>query len=269
METHSGLKSAEPVPCSGYVQDGNTRDHQTLPSTWRVGQRRLLSHPSKPKVAEISQVPHKRSDFSIHSPSLWPVDGSIGVHQGGQRGQTDGTGSEYSKPPVPRRLVIESPLPGNVPTTYPEPFGPMLLSGLGSQHGQIRAGSPTNLRLLRISFQPISRPSQTHAGTVDGPISKDQPSLGPGDLLGQAIHVPNRPSNGHRETGCLGTFAHVTHPVAPEEALAYPRTSGEDHSHSLISPCSSKVVVKPRQCSIRSTFTPVTARPPTVYRCIK
>ena len=52
-------------------------------------------------------------------------------------------------------------------------------------------------------------------------------------------------------------FAHETHPMAPEEALACPRTSGEDHSHSLISPCSSKVVVEPRQCPIRSTFTPV------------
>ena len=57
--------------------------------------------------------------------------------------------------------------------------------------------------------------------------------------------------------------------MAPEEALACSRTSGEDHSHSLISPCSSKVVVEPRQCPIRSTFTPVTARPPTVYRRIK
>ena len=62
---------------------------------------------------------------------------------------------------------------------------------------------------------------------------------------------------------------HETHPMAPEEALACPRTSGEDHSHSLISPCSSKVVVEPKQCPIRSTFTPVTARPPTVYRRIK
>ena len=246
-------------------------NHQTLPSAGRVGhfagfQRRVLSHPNKPQVAEISPIPHKRSDFSIHSPSLWPVDGSVGVHQ---RGQADGTVSGYSNPPVPRRLVTESPLPGNVPTTYPDPFGPMSLSRLGSQHGKIRAGSPTILRLRQISFRPISRPSQTHTGQVDGPISKDQPSLGSGDLLGQAIHVPNRPSNGHRETGCLGTVTHETHPMASEEALACPRTSGEDHSHSLVSPCSSKVVVEPRQCPIRSTFTPITARPPTVYRRIK
>ena len=225
MEAHSGLKSTEPVPCSGSFQNGNSRDHQTLPSAGRVGhfagfQRCLLSHHNKPKVTKISQIPHKRLDFSIHCPSLWPVDGSVGVHQGGQGGKTNGTGTGYLNPPVPRRLVTESPLPENVPTTYPDPFGPMSLSGLGSQHG-IRTSSPTSFRLCRISFRPISRPSQTHLGQMDGSILKDQPSVGSGDLLGQAIHVPNRSSNGHRETGCLGTFIHEAPPVKVRKRLPH------------------------------------------------
>ena len=104
MEAHSGSKSTEPVPCSGNVQDGN---HQTLPTTGGVGhfarfQRRLFSHSHKPQVAKISQVPHQRSDFSVHRSSLWPVDGSVGVHKGGQRGKTYGSISGYSNPPIPR-----------------------------------------------------------------------------------------------------------------------------------------------------------------------
>ena len=37
MEAHSRPKSAEPVPCCGNVQDGNSRDHQTLPTAGGVG----------------------------------------------------------------------------------------------------------------------------------------------------------------------------------------------------------------------------------------
>ena len=50
MEAHSRSKSTEPVPCSGNFQDGNSGDHQTLPTTGGVGhfarfQRRLFHIP--------------------------------------------------------------------------------------------------------------------------------------------------------------------------------------------------------------------------------
>ena len=139
MEAHSRSKPTEPLPCSSNVQDGNSGDHQTLPAAGGVGhfarfQGRLFSHSDKPQVAKISKVSHQTSDFSVHSTSLWPVDGSVGVHKGGQRGKTYGSSSGYSDPPIPRRLVTESPVSGNVPTSYPDPFGPLPLSGLGCQH---------------------------------------------------------------------------------------------------------------------------------------
>ena len=274
MEAHSRSKSTEPVPCSGNVQDGNSGDHQTLPTTGGVGhfarfQRRLFSHSHKPQVAKISQVPHQRSDFSVHSTSLWPVDGSVGVHKGGQRGKTHGSISGYSNPPIPRRLVTESPMPGNLPTSYPDPFGPLPLSGLGGQHGQVRTGAPTNLRLRRLSFRPISGVSQTNSGKVEESISEAQPSPGTGMLHSQAVHVFNRPSNSNRKTSSIGTATHEAHSMAPEKALACPGISGKGHSNSFISPCTSKVVVGPEQGALRSTFTPSTTRPSTVYRHLK
>ena len=222
MEAHSRPKSTEPVPCSGNVQDGNSGDHQTFPATGGVGhfagfQRRLFSHPHKPQVAKISQVPLKRSDLSVHSTSLWPVDGSVGVHKGGQRGKTHGPIEGYSNPPIPRRLVTESPMPGNLPTSYADPFGPLPLSRLGRQHGQIRAGSPTNLRLRRLSFRPISGVSQTNSGQVEESISEAQPSPGTGMLLSQAVHVFDRPSDGDRKTSSLGAAAYETHSMAPKK----------------------------------------------------
>ena len=271
MEAHSRPKSTEPVPCSGNVQDGNSGDHQTLPTTGGVGhfagfQRRLFSHSHKPQIAKISQVPHQRSDLSVHSTSLWPVDGSVGVHKGGQRGKTHGSIAGYSNPPIPRQLVTESPMPGNLPTSYPDPFGPLPLPGLGGQHGQVRTGAPTNLRLCRLSFRPISVVSQTNSGQVEESISEAQPSPGTGMLHSQAVHVFNRPSDSNRKTSSIGTAAYEAHSMAPEKALACPRVSGKGHSNSFISPCTSKVVVGPDQGSLRSTFTPSSTRPSTVYR---
>ena len=265
MEAHSRPKSTEPVPCSGNVQDGNSGDHQTLPTTGGVGhfagfQRRLFSHSHKPQIAKISQVPHQRSDLSVHSTSLWPVDGSVGVHKGGQRGKTHGSIAGYSNPPIPRRLVTESPMPGSLPTSYPDPFGPLPLSGLGGQHGQVRTGAPTNLRLCRLSFRPISGVSQTNSGQVEESISEAQPSPGTGMLHSQTVHVFNRPSDSNRKTSSIGTAAYETHSMAPEKALACPRVSRKGHSNSFISPCTSKVVVGPDQGSLRSTFTPSSTR---------
>ena len=196
-------------------------------------QRRLFSHPHKPQVAKISRVPLKRSDLSVHSTSLWPVDGSVGVHKGGQGGKTHGSIERYSDPPIPRRLITESPMPGNLPTSYADPFGPMPLSRLGSQH--VRAGSPTNLRLCRLSFRPISGVSQTNSGQVEESISEAQPSPGTGMLLSQAVHVFDRPSDGNRKTSSIGAAAYETHSMAPEKALACPGISGKSHSNSPIS----------------------------------
>ena len=107
MEAHSRPKSPEFVPSASLLQDGNPRDHQTLPLTRGVGhfaglQRRLLSCSTKSKVAEILTIPSQQSDISIHHSSFWLVNGSVGVHQGHQGSQVDGSGAGYSNPPVPR-----------------------------------------------------------------------------------------------------------------------------------------------------------------------
>ena len=274
MEAHSRSKPTEPLPCSSNVQDGNSGDHQTLPTAGGVGhfarfQRRLFSHSDKPQVAKVSKVSHQTSDLSVHSTSLWPVDGSVGVHKGGQRGKTYGSSSGYSDPPIPRRLVTESPVPGNVPTSYPDPFGPLPLSGLGCQHGQIRTDSPANLRLRRLSFRPISGVSQTHSGKVEKSFPETQSSPGTKILHSQAIHVSNWPSDCNRETSSLGAAAHETRSMAPEKALACPRISGEDHPNSFFSPCSPKMVVGSNQGALRATFTPSSTCPQTVYRRLK
>ena len=62
------------------------------PETIRVGdvsgfQRRLLPYTHRTKVAEIPQILSPQSSLSVHSSPLWPLNGSVGVHKGGQRSQ--------------------------------------------------------------------------------------------------------------------------------------------------------------------------------------
>ena len=182
MKAHPRPKATEFVPSISLIHDENPRDHQTLPSTRGVGhfagfQRRLLSCSNKSKVAEVLMIPSQQSDISIHHSTFWPVDGSIVVHQGRQGSQVDGSGAGYSNPPLPRRLVTESPVPGNLPMTDPDPLGPMSRSRVDNQSFKVGTGSTTGFQLCWLLFQPLSRSGQTHSREVDSSVTENQPSF--------------------------------------------------------------------------------------------
>ena len=60
-------------------------------------------------------------------------------------------------PPVPRRLVVESLVPGNLPTTYPDPLGSLPRVGLGSEHEEIGTDSSTGFQFRRLPVQAGDR----------------------------------------------------------------------------------------------------------------
>ena len=223
METHLGLKSAELLPSNCILQDGDTRDHPTLPSKRGVGdvsgfQRRLLPYSDRTKVAEIPQVLPPQSSLSVHSPPLWPLNGSVRVHKGGQGSQVNGTGSGYQDPPVPRRLVVESPVPGNVSASYPDPLGPMPQVRVGSQYDQVGVGASAGFQLCRLPFRPLSGAGQTDPGEVDDSVPEDHRPPQSTGVFGPTVHVPYRTANSHRETGSGRATSHAPYPVASEEA---------------------------------------------------
>ena len=139
----------------------------------------------------------------------------------------------YSNPPVPRRLVSESPVPGKVPMSYTDPVGPMSQPRLGSPHVKVRTVSPTGIQLCRLLFRPLSRPGQTHPREVDIPDPENQLPFGARDQLSQAVHVPNWTSDSHGKTGGVGTSSHETYPMAFKEVLACPGISRENDSPSM------------------------------------
>ena len=113
-----------------------------------------------------------QSDLPIHSSPLWSGHSSPRVYKGGQGSETDGTSKGYPNPPVPRRLVTESPVPGNLPTTYPDPLGPSPTIRVGCKHEKVRTNLPTGLQFRRLLVRPGNRSGPTHSGPVDSPPRK-------------------------------------------------------------------------------------------------
>ena len=66
-------------------------------------------------------------------------------------------------PPVPRRLVTQSPVPGNLPPVFPETFGPLPRTGLGSKFAQVRTDPSASVQLCKILFRLLSKPGQAQA----------------------------------------------------------------------------------------------------------
>ena len=122
METNLGPESVKLVPQYQYLQDGNSGDNPVIITDRGMGDRRVFPHSNKSKVTKISEVFPVQSSLPIHSSSLWSGHSSSRVYQGGQGSETYGSGKGYQDPLVPRRLVVESPVPGNLPTTHPDPL---------------------------------------------------------------------------------------------------------------------------------------------------
>ena len=111
-------------------------------------QRRVFPHSHPSQVSQVHEVLSEQANLSVHCPSFWFGHSPIGVQKGGQGSEAHGIGQGYKNPPVPRRLVAQSPFPGNVPTTHPDPLGPLPRTGLGSEHEEIRANSSTGQQVF-------------------------------------------------------------------------------------------------------------------------
>ena len=222
-------------------------------------QRRILPYPNCPKVKKVSQVLPVPSNLSIHSPTLWVGHSSIRVHQGGQRSETHGSSQGHQDPPVPRRLVTESPFPRNLPTTYPDPLGPMPAVRLGSKHEQVRVSSQAGLQFCRLPVRPDLRASAPHSRPVASPSGKIEVHEKPSKLYRQTICVLDRPPGGHREAGVLGLPPYEAHPVASEKKLACSRSPRESYPGPSVTSSSFGLVAGRGQCAERSTPAPSSA----------
>ena len=198
MAANFGSQQTQPFPGHKHFQNGNSGDNPVVSPKRGMGhfaglQRCLLPHSHSSEVQKVSKISPEQGQLPVHFPPLWSGYGSVGVHQSGQRGQVDGSSQGYPDPPVPRRLVVTSPFPGNLPTTYPDPLGPLSRVGLGGKQAKIGTGSPTGFQLRRLPVRPVDQSGLTHSGTVVNSETEGAIHQEPELLHRQAVHVSYRP----------------------------------------------------------------------------
>ena len=259
MEANSGSKQTQSFPSHKHVQNGNSRDNLVVSPKGGMGhfaglQRCLLPHSHSSEVQNVSKISPKQGQFPVHFPPLWSGYSSVGINQSGQRGQVDGSSQGYPDPPVPRRLVVTSPFPGNLPTTHRDPLGPMSRVWLGGKHAKIGTGSPTGFQLCRLPVRPVDRSGLTHSGPVVNFKAKGAIHQEPELLHRQAVHVSYRPSYGDRETSLVRSPSHEAHSVAPKTPLACPGGPREGNSGSRVTPSPFRLVAGRRKRALGSIF---------------
>ena len=274
MEANLGSKPVKSRPAKHIFQDGNSGNNPVILTETGMGnlarfQRCVFPHSNQPKVKKVSKILPEQSHFPIHSSALWSGHCSPRVYKGGQRSETYGSSKGYPNPPVPRRLVIESPVPGNLPTTYPDPFGPLSTVRLGSKHEEIRARTSANLQFRRLLIRSASRSSTTHSGPVDSSPGKVKFHQESEQLHSQTVHVPDRSAYSNRKASLVGTSSYEAHSMAFKTSLACSRGFRKSNTSSPIPPPSSRLVVGREQCADRPTFTPSSARSAAIYRRLK
>ena len=186
-------------------------------------QRCLLPYPHSTEFEKVSEVLPKQVGHSFY--------------KGGQGGKTHSTSQGYPDAPVPRQLVTESPLPGNLPTIYPDPLGPLPTVRVGSKHKKIGIDSTAGLQFCRLLVRSVDRSGPTHSGPVGNPSREVKIHQAPEKLHSQTIHVFDRTSYSNRETGVVGSSAHETHSMALEATLAWPTSAPPSTFSSAVYRC--------------------------------
>ena len=158
---------------------------------------------------------------------------------------------------------------GNLPTTYPDPLGPLPTIRVGCKHKKIRTNPPTGLQFRRLPVQPGDRSGPTHSGPVDGPPREVEVRQKPGELYSQTVHVTGRTAHSNGKTGVIGSTPYEAHPVTLEATLACPRGFGKGHSCSSVTSPPPRLVARRRQYTTGPTLVPTSTRCSAIYRCLK
>ena len=274
VETYFRPEQAKSLPQGGEIQDGDTGNHQVIPTTRGMGHihrlsGRLFPYSNTGTVPEIFEISCPRSDIPVHGPAIRTVHSTLGIYCGHKGSKTDDHTQGYKNPPVPRRLVGESQIPPSLSPAYPSPSATVPRPWLGGKFREIRTDPKTSFQLCGLPVRPPVRPHSTHTGPVAEPTGKDTVTAATTDMSGPAVHVPDRLTDCHRKASTPRSVTYEAHPVAPQKQLESTRITGEGHSNTQDPSTSPTMVAGGEQCAPRSTITPNTTCSANIYRRIK
>ena len=150
---------------------------------------------SKSTPQKIPEVLCAGSVLPVQKTTFWSVLCSDGIHNNSQGSQTDSSEQRYKNPPVPGRLVGQGHVSPNLSPAYPDLGSSVPGFRLGSKHGEIRAGTDTDLQFHRLPLLPQTGQSQTYLVTVASPKLDSSRASQHTFMFGQTAHVTHMPVN--------------------------------------------------------------------------
>ena len=148
LETYCIPEQTKSFLQGGKIQNGDTGNHQDLPSTRGVGYLNRFFHIPIQEQSRIYLRFHIQGrTYQFKALPFVFVYSTHGVHCSSKRVETDGHTQGYKDPPVPRRLVGESQIPLGLSPAYTRANKNVSGTGLAGEFVKIRAGSQTSLRI--------------------------------------------------------------------------------------------------------------------------
>ena len=274
METYIRSEQAKPLFENREVQNGNPGNHQNLPPTGRMGhlhrlQGRLLPYPNTGTIQEIPEISCPGSDIPIQGIAFRSVHSAHGVHCSSQGGEADGHTKGYKNPPVPRRLVGESPFILVMSPTHSDSSKTVPRFRLGGEYGKVGTGAQTGFQLRRLPVRPHGRSGQTHTGPVAESSEQDIGAAVHTGLPGPTVHVSDRSTHCHRKAGSPRSVTYATNTMAPQKKLEGPGIARKEHSRAQVLAPTFTMVATGRQRPHRPAITPHKTCSANFYRRIK
>ena len=272
VEVSHRLKQAEHFSTSRKVQNGNSRVHQNLPDSRRMGIvdrpiGRLPSHPHPPKLKEMPKVLPQVTGVPVHLPPIRTSHSPPGLYNDCKGSEANGPLQRTQTSPIPGRLADQVPVSGGSPSEHSGSGRPNPVVGLDNKSGKIR--TKTYAGVFVHGLPSRFSPCKTHSREMAQTSGFDPASQVKTCFDCKMFDVSNRVACLNGENGPGGTPSHEALSVSSQGALEISSVAGQPPSLDRNNFCTPKLVAEPLKCDDRCG--PSSQRPqhPTLYRRLK
>ena len=274
VEASHRLKQAQHFSTHRKVQNGNSRVHQDLPDSRRMGIidrpiRRLPSHPHPPTLKEIPKVLLQVTGVPIHRPPIQTSHSPPGLYNDCKGSEANGPFQMTQTSPIPGRLADEVPVSGGSPSEHSGSGRPNPVLGLDNKSGEIRTKTNSGVFVRGLRMPSRFSPCKTHSREMAQTSGFDPTTQVKTCFDCKMFDVANWVACLNRENGPGGTPSHEALSVSSQGALEISSVTGQPPSLDRSHFCTPRLVAKSHKCNERCR--PSSQRPQylTLYRRLK
>ena len=273
VEASNRPMQAQHLPTCRKVQNGNTRVHQGLSDSRRMGVidrpiRCLPSHPHPPKLEEVPKVLPQVASVSVHFPSLRTSHGPSGLYSDSKRGEANGPVKGNQTSPVPGQLADQGPVSGRSTGKHSDSGGPNSVLRVDNK-SEVRTKTYSSVFVRGLRIPSRFSPCKTHSREMAQTSRFDPMTEVKTCFDYKMFDVANWVACLNGENGLGGTPSHEALSLSAQGALEISSVVGQPPSLDRSHFSTPRIVAKSHKRD--ETCRPSSQRPqyPTIYRRLK